>query len=280
MTAPEFHDLAEAALNHESGGATCWGNLGYWAHAGTYPDACTALADELATALQLDAQTRLIDVGFGCGDQLLHWRRRHGVRHIAGLNLSHSQTAFARQRLIDAGHADIAARIRQGDASELPSWAGAQAAATSAADTILALDCAYHFGSRPNFIADAARVLRSGGRLGVTDILLGRPRLKLREYAALHVISKLSHLPWQNLQAEDHYRRAWHAAGFELDTWSDITDQVFEPFGAWLGRYRAGLRPEVARRIRWTKYQGTAGFLRWAARNGVLRYVVCVGRKR
>lgn len=277
MTVPEFHDLAEAALNHESGGSTCWGNLGYWAQACNYPDACAALADELATALQLNPRTHLIDIGFGSGDQLLHWRERYGVRHIAGLNLSHSQTDFAKQRLVDHGHADIARCIRQGDVSELPTWA---AAAPVAADTVLALDCAYHFGSRQRFIADAAQVLPAGGRLGMTDIILGRPRLKLHEHAALRVISRLSHLPWNNLQGQDRYRGVWHAAGFELETWADITDQVFEPFGDWLTRYQASLDPEVARRIRWTKYNATAGFLRWAARNGVLRYVVCVGRKR
>ena len=148
------------------------------------------------------------------------------------------------------------------------------------ADTVLALDCAYHFGCRGEFIVQAGQLLAPGGRLGLTDILLARPRLGTMEQLALRAVARLSHLPAVNLQTAEAYRATWQSAGFEIETFEDITDQVFQPFGDWLARYRAQLDPALERRIGWTKYRVTAAFLRWAAQQDVLRYVVCVGRRR
>ncbi|WP_162851383.1 class I SAM-dependent methyltransferase [Panacagrimonas perspica] len=274
----EFHDLSEAALNFESGGRTHWGNLGDWQHARSYPDACAALADRLASGLRLDGATRLVDVGFGCGDQILHWIRRYGVRHIAGLNLSHSQTELARRRVVDSGHPGIADGLQQGSVDALAEWA----ARTNQApvDAIVALDCAYHFPSRRAFLRQAAQVLRPGGRIALSDLILARPGLPLHRRALLGVMGHFSRIPPENLVGRDDYLAQWRDAGLEVEAFEDITGHVFQPFGAWLERYRASLEPDVAHRIDWKKYRATAAFLRWADRQQVLRYVSCVGFKR
>lgn len=277
----EFHDLAERALNHESGGATCWGNLGLWRRADTYPDACAALADALADAVRLGPQSRLIETGFGCGDSLLHWRRRYGVADIAGLNLSHSQTALARQRLAEAGHADIAHAIRAADVHALPAFvAERRAAGLNDVDTLLALDCAYHFRTRDRFLQDAAAVLPEGGTLGLADILLARDDLGVMQSLPLRAFARVAHLPHANLQTEAAYRAGWTRAGFTITHFEDVTREVFLGFGAWLDRYRTALDPALSRRIRWAKYTGTARVLRWAVRHRVLRFVICAGQRR
>lgn len=276
----EFHDLAEAALNHESGGQTCWGNLGLWHGAQTYPEACTALADVLGQALRLGPGSRIVEAGFGCGDSLLHWRRRYGVQAIAGLNLSESQTASARQRLLAAGEPDIAQAITRADVRQLPAWARQQGSGgLSAPDTVLALDCAYHFSDRDQFLLDAAAVLPAGGRLGLTDLLLSRSDLGARERLPLRAFAHLARIPWDNLLTEAPYRARWRAAGFEIEHFEDLTPAVFPGFGLWLRRYRAGLSPEQRRAVNWTKYTATAQVLRWAWKHRVLRYVLCTARK-
>lgn len=269
----EFHDLSEVALNHESGGRTQWGNLGDWQAARTYPQACAALAERVARAARLRAEMRVIDVGFGCGDQLLHWIDRHGVRALSGLNLSHVQTDVARERVAAAGHAGIAAHLTQGSAQQLAAWA--THAGHAPADAVLALDCAYHFPSRTEFFAQAAQVLRPGGRLVLSDVIVARADLSLAQRARLYVMARLSRIPRGNLVEAQAYRAQCAAAGFEVEDFEDITGQVFVPFGDWLRRYRAGLDRAVARRVGWTKYEATAAFLRWAQRERVLRYVVC-----
>lgn len=272
--AGEFHDLSEQLLNRESGGATAWGNLGYWADAAHYQDACTALADQVAGRLRLSPTTRLIDVGFGCGDQLLHWHARYGVRDMTGLNLSHSQTAAARRRLGDAGLHDVAGRLHRGSATGLAS--SAYPFARDGADAIVALDCAYHFASRTRFLQQAAAVLSRGGRLGVTDLVLGDSAISLRERTALSAIARLSHIPRTNLVNAATYQRQWQAAGFTIECFADISDEVMPGFGHWLRGYRRRYGSGTSRR-HWWKYEATAAFLRWAWRGGRLRYVVCTG---
>lgn len=274
----EFHDLAERQLNHESGGATAWGNFGDWQTAQTYPAACTALADQLGTRLALSARSRVMDVGFGCGDQLLHWVRHYGVRQLAGLNLSSSQTDFARQRLADAGHPNIAAALMVGSARDLVPRATAGGQARP--DTVIALDCAYHFESRTRFLTDAANVLAPGGQLGVTDLVLARDTRPWRHAAALMFMTRSARIPRANLVTADTYRAQWRQAGFAEPAFVDISEQVMLPFGDWLRRYKQSLAPALRARINWRKYDATAAFMRWACRERVLRYIVCVGQKR
>lgn len=279
----EFHNLDDAqALNHESEdgdlGRTHWGNLGLWSRPGMrYAQACAELADRTVAGLELGPATHLVDVGFGCGEQVLHWIRQYGVHRIDGLNLSHSQTALARERVAAAGRADVAQRLEQGSATQLEAWWKGRAQA----DAIVALDCAYHFApSRAVFLRQAARVLRAGGRLALSDLVLARADLSLRQRAVLAGIARLSRIPQANLLAADDHRAQLEGEGFAIERFEDVTSSVFTPFGAWLARYRAALDPAIRRRIGWTKYRATAGFLRWADEERILRYVVCVGRRR
>lgn len=277
----EFHDLGDAqALNHESndGDRTHWGNLGLWSRPGMrYAEACAELADRTVAGLELGRATHLVDVGFGCGEQVLHWIRRYGVRQIDGLNLSRSQTVLARERIAAAGHADVAQRLARGSATKLEAWWKNRAKA----DAVVALDCAYHFApSRAIFLDQAARVLRSGGRLALSDLVVARTDLSLRQRAVLAGMARLSRIPPANLLTADHYRGGLERAGFGIERFEDVTSLVFTPFGQWLARYRAALDPAIRRRIGWTKYRATASFLRWAEQGRVLRYVVCVGRRR
>lgn len=271
----EFHDLAERLLNLESDGVTAWGNLGFWATATTYPEACAALADQLAERLHLEPDTRLIDIGFGCGDQLRHWMTRYGVQTLAGLNLSQSQTRHARQRLIADGQTSVAAALRQASVTELRPYAGSL---PWTATTLVALDCAYHFPSRPRFLEDAATVLPPGGRLGYTDLILARPPGTVGERVALQVICGMARIPHSHLIAETEVREQWCRAGLELQCFDDLTADVLRPFGDWLGRYRQQYGGREGR-LRWTKYEATARVLRWADQRRLLRYVVCVGQR-
>ena len=123
----EFHDLAELGLNRDG---ESWGNLGYWKTATDYSEACRALALLL-------------------GDQLLLWMEHFRVARIYGANLSQSQTAYAKNLLTRNRHAEMAAAIVQGDINNPDVWSATLERAHPS--HVVALDCAYHFGSRFTF---------------------------------------------------------------------------------------------------------------------------------
>ena len=50
-----------------------WRNLGYWKESRTYPAACAEMATLLGAAAALAPEDDVLDVGFGFGDQDVHW---------------------------------------------------------------------------------------------------------------------------------------------------------------------------------------------------------------
>lgn len=274
---PEFHDLAEAELlNGESQGSpegpSSWGNLGDWSAAQTYPEACRHLAFRLGQAAKLGPQTRLLDLGFGCGDQISLWTQAFGVEHIQGLNLSRSQTTWAREKLQAQGLGNIASCLHQGNVDG--PWP-----MTVQPNTILALDCVYHFPSRRRFLQQAARRLPAGGLLAWTDLICEAKALQGPRRAVLQGIGAASHIPASNLQSADQVAEDITAAGLQKMHWEDLSPCVMRPFGQWLRRYRRSAYAPQVPVWRWWKYQATASMLQWLEGSQSMRYLLCVARR-
>lgn len=263
----EFHDLSERLLNAESGYRTLWGNLGYWLDASTYPEACESLARQLAKSVELKNSDDVVDIGFGCGDQLLLWLNEFQVADLSGLNLSRSQTRHAREKLSAHGYDHIADKLYCGDIQAPPDPVCER---IKGASVILALDCAYHFPNRAELFQFIARQSPPHCRFAYTDIVLAR-KPGLFENLLLRIMLKLSRIPHDNVMQEQAYRTQLNAAGWHQVSMRDLTDHVFLPFAAWLKQYR-GSQIRQGVKACWKKYQGTAMFLRWAARRRLLKY--------
>ena len=263
----EFHDLAEVALNSEG---QAWGNLGYWKDATEYSAACAALAQLLGDAVHLGSRSSVMDAGFGCGDQLLMWLNRYQVAGVRGVNHSRSQTAMARRRLAEAGHAGDADNLREGDIHDPDHWDFGDN--MPSVNRVIALDCAYHFPDRNRFWQHTARALSPGGRVGVTDLMLSDHYQPggLRAFF-LKLMLQGSRIPSANLVRESDYVRNMTLAGFEQIELQDISSEVLPAFGLWWRDYRPPARLPLASRL---KYEITARFLDWAWRKDLLRYQV------
>ena len=75
---------------------TSWINLGHWSKGNiSYIDACRALAKKLGECAALGENDRVLDVGFGFGDQIKFWADTYQPRSIIGVNISPEETRAA-----------------------------------------------------------------------------------------------------------------------------------------------------------------------------------------
>lgn len=266
---PEFHDLAELALNSTG---QSWGNLGYWEQETNYSDANRALANMLGQAAKLNGDSLVFDAGFGCGDQLLLWIEHFDVAGVCGVNFSQSQTRWAKQILSDAGFGASATAIGEGDATDPAAWRSAMQ--SSSIDCVLALDCAYHFPDRDRFFILAARNLSRAGTISLTDFMLADD-FNTRSWRAgpLAMMLKLSKIQRSNFLKKRAYHRQLEAAGFTNIEMNDISAHVMPCFGPWLRAYPRQNNRQMSTR-NWLKYRVTGWFLNWAYQNNILRYFV------
>ncbi len=298
----EFYDLSERLLNS---GDAYWGNLGYWQAGDDYSTACEGLAHQLANAVNLNQDSRILDAGFGCGDQLLLWLKDYNIQFLCGINYSVSQTVLAKQRLkqfelrqfelrqsqanTDGTNLSSSDNIFQGDVADLKNGL---AVACKDINTILALDCAYHFPSRKNFFDDSFQILKSSAKtkqknndinsstafIGLTDIVLADAPLSWGKRMLLNIMLSASRIPKDNIVTLAEYQGQLQQAGFDHVTSEDISEFVFEPFGNWLKSSKDADHKLRGNRSAGLKYRVTAAFLAWAYRNNVLRYIVISAR--
>ncbi|MFU8853680.1 SAM-dependent methyltransferase [Micromonospora sp. SL1-18] len=127
-----------------------------------------ALTRRLADRLALRPGQRVLDLASGRGTTPLMLAGEYGVQ-VIGVDLSGANVAFAAGA---ARAADLADQVRfeVGDAERLPGAAGGFDA--------VVCECAFcTFPDKPTAAVQMARVLRPGGRLGVTDVTVDPGRL-------------------------------------------------------------------------------------------------------
>ncbi len=128
----------------------------------------TALTRQLAGLLALTPNDRVLDVAAGRGTTALLLAHDCGVR-VDGVDLSAANVALARAAADAAG---VAAQVAftAGDAERLPH--------PDAAFDAAVCECAFcTFPDKPTAAAELARVLRPGGRVGITDVVADPGRL-------------------------------------------------------------------------------------------------------
>jgi len=256
-----------------SGHETLWANLGDWSATDEYPQAAEALALRLGSAAELGPGHRVLDAGCGAGDQLRVWVERFDVGCVTGIEKNQRLAHLARTRVSDWG-LDSRIEVGVGDAGSR-GWAERANGddGRTSIDRILALDAAYFFGPRATFLASCHSVLRDGGLVAVTDLLLGdgaSARLARR-------LSPLFGIPANSLLGEAGYQESLAAAGFETVRIEDCTEAVLGGFSRWIRRGGHLTKdPTGIERAGLAMTGRTAARL---CRSGGLRYVSIVARR-
>ncbi len=156
-----------------------WLNLGLWEgdghDASEAPLAVRRLVRTVADALPTKGD--VLDVGNGLGAQDPLIAQVTAPTSLTALNVTLSQLQAGRARLAEAGANGV-----NGDACRMPF-------PRATFDAVISVEAAFHFGSRRRFFEEAARVLRPGGVLSMSDIpTLRYPRGPREGLAALSLL--------------------------------------------------------------------------------------------
>jgi arsenite methyltransferase len=237
---------AEAARTVTGGGAACCGSdccggeaasadfgaSGYTSEErGELPDAAAlaSLGCGNPTAVAaLEEGDVVLDLGSGGGIDVILSARRVGPTGVAyGLDMTDEMLALARQNAREAGLANV--HFLKGVIESIPLPAESVDVVISNCVVNLSVD-------KPAVLAEVARVLRSGGRIGISDVV-AEDRLTPEERAARGsyvgcIAGALS---------KSEYEAGLEAAGFE-DVSIDFTHEVADGMQAAIVRARKPLR--------------------------------------
>ena len=203
-----------------------------------YLAAAEAMTEPMVSAATIADGHSVLDVGCGFGGTLAHIRHRTPACHLTGLNIDPRQLTTARRLTqadpdgntasVPADAAGTAGRVcwLAGDGCRLP-------VRTASVDRLLAVECVFHFPSRKAFFAEAARVLRPGGTLTLSDFLVAPGALAT---VARALSSSVDGAGWYGPLIRPltvaGYERLAHRSGLDVVTNTDVTRQTLPTYPA------------------------------------------------
>lgn len=248
-------------------------NVGWWdqldddwepSESFSMTEECEQLVHRVGRLADLDGDSRLLDVGFGYGEQDRIFIDEFNCGEVVGLNITASQVRTARDELRDYV-SDGRFRPVVGDAVKLPYG-------DNTFNRLVALESPFHFHTREDFLDEAKRVLSSGGKLVITDIINGR---EPGESPLSERLFSIAHNTYWQVDRKNHlttegYHDALESLGFRQITVRDVTDRTLTPG---ITRY---MRWRTSRQPTWLRLP-MAPVVNWALsfyRSEYLRYVI------
>jgi microcystin synthetase protein McyJ len=247
-----------------------WLNNGYWKVARTYPDACVAMVELLGTSAGLQPGDAVLDVGVGFAEQDFVLLERFKLSHITGVDVTPVHVDKGRVRVAKRGlEKQIDIQLGSATAMDFPD---------ASFDKVLALECAFHFDTRDQFMREAFRVLKPGGTLALAD-MLPTPG---RQPSLTTVFSrKYGHIPEANYYDRDEYSRRLTAAGFDDVRVESIREDVFPGMAKYARQRVEGGKKmdEVVVEVSEDDRANCRGVEMWERGTGLTDYVIASARK-
>jgi 27-O-demethylrifamycin SV methyltransferase len=225
--------VSHAPAEHYDRVTAAWGLLlGEELHYGVFADDGTELAaatGELTRLMieggRIEQGNSVLDVGCGTGAPAVRLAKELGA-HVTGITTSEEGIRAAKARAAAEGVAERTAfEQRDGMANGLPD---------GTFDRVWVLESSHLMRRRDQLIAENARVLRSGGRMVLCDIVLKRP-LDLAEVRRLREPLALLRAVYGDARMEQlsEYGRLAVASGLRVEQELDLTAATRPTFDAW-----------------------------------------------
>jgi microcystin synthetase protein McyJ len=247
-----------------------WLNLGYWKEARTYPDACVAMVELLGTRAGLQPGDEVLDVGVGFAEQDFVLFERFKVSRITGIDITPVHVDKGRERAAKRGlENQIDIRLGSATAMEFPD---------ASFDRVLALECAFHFDTRDQFVREAFRVLKPGGTIALADML---PVPGKKSSRATAFARRYGHIPEANLYDREEYSRRLRAVGFGDVVVESIRQDVFPGMANYSRQRVEGNKKmdEVVVEVSEDDRARCRGVEIWERGTGLTDYVIASARK-
>ncbi len=225
------------------------------------------LTRRLARSLSLRRGQRVLDVASGPGATALLLARELGVE-VDGVDLGEESVAKARAKAAEAGLSrDV--RFHVGDAERLP--------LEDASVDAVVCECALcTFPDKGAAVTEMARVLRPGGRVGITDVALDRNRLDVELKTLSGWVACLA-----DARPADEYVEMLASVGLRTvhrEAHDDALATMVEQIDARLTALRVLRSPALAG-IDFDKARERTALAAKAVRDGVAGYVLLVAEK-
>lgn len=232
-------------------GSQPYANYGYWTRPGlTLEQASEALTDLVAAAAGLGEGDKVLDVGCGYGAGAVKFVQRYSAAAVTGIDVTPVRIASGQDYIAEHGVADRVT-LEQGDAT-------AMTFGDASFHKLVSVECAFHFDTRADFLAEAARVLAPGGTLALTDII-PRRGVQPSDYLTGEITTQSQvclDMP-ANAYDADTYAQHLVEAGFEAVRIESLIEWTRIPFANALARLaeegegeRAQQLGNMAKRIR------------------------------
>lgn len=145
-------------------GSQPFANYGYWTRAGmTLEQAAEALTQLVAASAGLAPGDEVLDVGCGYGAGAVTFMRNFQPTSVTGIDVTDIRIEEGRRYVAGHGFAEQI-DLQLGDATRMEFT-------DARFDKLVSVECAFHFDTRRDFLKEAARVLRPGGTLAMTDMI-------------------------------------------------------------------------------------------------------------
>ena len=158
---------------------------------------------------------QVLDAGCGIGGSTIWMAKQHGNR-VTGITISAKQAEYARQH---AGRHGVAERVT----FEVADFC-ATPFADQSFDVVWALESSCHALNKGDFLREAWRLLRPGGRIVVCDGFLLQRQFNEDQWRA--VVTCLNGWAVPNLASRDEFKDLLEQQGFRSITCHDITRQT------------------------------------------------------
>ena len=199
-------------------------NFGYWEEdTETLSESNENMCRKLAAMGSLSRARRILDVGFGLGEQLSVWRDVNDDKdnlEILGVDIEPAHIQ-AGERLLEGGSLGHNVSFKQGDACDLPSE-------DEKFDRVVSLESAFHYRPRNKFFDEAYRVLEPGGKLVIADIVRNGDS-GLLGWLPNMVACDFMGAPTCNKESVEEWLDQLRSLGFEVK-WEDVTDKTLVPY--------------------------------------------------